>query len=142
MALHKHRVDKEIKDYLDRLAKCFKETIKAVSWATELRGPYTPGHHQRAAGLAHAIAKEMELPDSSLEGLCLATYVYDIALVNMPVSITQDSGKLTGLMLSLYRKYPQTSFDILKEVDFPWPVADIVLQHCEIQIGVTDSGVF
>ncbi len=131
MALHKHKADKTIKDYLACLAKCFKETIQATSWATELRGPYTPGHHRRVAGLAQAIAKEMELLDASLEGLCLAAYVYDISLVNMPVSITQDSGQLTGILLSLYRKYPQTSSDILREVDFPWPIADIVLQHCE-----------
>jgi putative two-component system response regulator len=131
MALYKHKGDKKVKDYLERLAKCFKETIKAASWATELRGPYPLGHHQRVAGLAQEIAKEMRLPDSSLAGLCLAAHVYDISLVNMPISITQDSGQLTGLRLSLYHKYPQTSCDILKEVDFPWPIADIVLQHCE-----------
>jgi putative two-component system response regulator len=131
MALHKHRVDKEIKDYLDHLVKCFKGTIEAVSWATELRGPYTSGHHGRVAGLAQAIAREMGLPDFSVEGLCLAAYVYDIGLVNMPVSIIQDSGQLTGIMLTLYRKYPQMSCDILKEVDFRWPIADVVLQHCE-----------
>jgi putative two-component system response regulator len=131
MALYKHRADNEIKDYLERLAKCFKETIKAVSWGTEIRGPYAPGHHRRVAGLAQAISKEIKLADSSVEGLCLAAYVYDISLVNMSMSIIQDSGKLTGTLLNLYQKYPKTSYDILKDVDFPWPVADIVLQHRE-----------
>jgi HD-GYP domain-containing protein (c-di-GMP phosphodiesterase class II) len=65
----------------------------------------------------------------------MAAYVYDIGLVNMPVSIIQDSGKLTGLMLTLYRKYPQYSYDILEAVDFPWPVANIVLQHREFLDG-------
>jgi HD-GYP domain-containing protein (c-di-GMP phosphodiesterase class II) len=73
----------------------------------------------------------MKLPDLSVEGLCLAAYVYDISLVNMSMSIIQDSGKLTGIMLALYRKYPQYSYDILEAVDFSWPVADIVLQHRE-----------
>ena len=135
MALHKHKVDKEIKDYLDRLAKCFKGTIKVVSGAIEMRGPYAPGHHRRVAEFMHAIAREMGLPDFSVEGIWLAAYVYDIGLVSMPVSINQDSGQLTGLRLTLYRKYPQMSCDILKEVNFPWPIADIVLQHRECYDG-------
>jgi putative two-component system response regulator len=135
MALHKHRVDKEIKDYLDRLAKCYRGTVEVFSAAIELRGPYTSGHHRRVAEFTHAIAKEMGLPDFSVEGLRMAAYVYDISLVNMPVSIIQDSGKLKGLMLTLYRRYPQDSYDILEAVDFPWPIADIVLQHCEYYDG-------
>ncbi len=131
IALHKHRVDKEIKDYLDRLAKCYKGTIEAVSGAIELRGPYPPGHHQRVAKFTNAIAREMGLSDSSIEGACLAAYLYDVGLVSMPVSIIQDSGQLTGLMLTLYRKYPQYSHNILIAVDFPWPVNDTVLQHRE-----------
>ena len=84
---------------------------------------------------AHAIAREMGLSDFSMEGLWLAAHVYDIGLVSMPVSIIQDSGQLTGLSLTLYRNYPQLSYDILEEVDFPWPIADIVLQHRECYDG-------
>jgi putative two-component system response regulator len=131
MALHKHRADKEIKDYLDRLTGCFTGTMKAFSEAIELRGPYTPGHHQRVAHFAQAIAREMGLPDFPVEGLRLAAHVYDISYVNMPVSIIQDSGQLTGISLALYCKYPQMSYDILKEVRFLWPIADIALQHRE-----------
>jgi response regulator RpfG family c-di-GMP phosphodiesterase len=135
MALHKHRIDKEIKDYLDRLTRCYKETMKAFLGAIELRGPYAPGHHQRVAEFAHAIAKEMELPDPSVEGLWLAAHVYDISLVNMPAEILMDTGQLTGPSLTLYRNYPKLSYDILKEVDFPWPIANIVLQHRECYDG-------
>ncbi len=131
MALHKHRVDKEIKNYLEGLVMCYTGTMKAISGAIELRGPYAPGHHRRVAEFSDAIAREMGLPDPSVEGLFLAAYVYDIGLVNMPVSIIQDSGQLTGLSLTLYRDYPQMSCDILNEVHFPWPVAGIVLQHRE-----------
>ena len=131
MALHKHRVDQEIKDYLDRLTRCYTGMMKAFSGAIELRGPYAPGHHQRVAYFAHAIAKEMGLPDFSLEGLWLAAHVYDISLVNMPVEILLDAGQLTGLSLTLYRNYPQLSYDILKEVNSLWPIADIALQHRE-----------
>ena len=135
MALHRHRVDKEIKDYLDRLTRCYTGMMKAFSGAIELRGPYAPGHHQRVAYFAHAIAKEMGLPDFSVEGLWLAAHVYDISLVNMPVEILLDAGQLTGHSLTLYRNYPQLSYDILKEVNSLWPIADIVLQHRECYDG-------
>jgi response regulator RpfG family c-di-GMP phosphodiesterase len=131
MALHKHRVDKEIKDYLDRLVKCYRGTIKAFAGAIELRGPYAPGHHQRVGEYARAITGKMGLSDFSVEGLRLAAHVYDISLVTMPTEILQNTGHLTGHSLTLYRNYPQLSYDILKDVDFPWPVADIVLQHRE-----------
>ena len=92
MALHKHRLDKEIKEYLGRLAKCYRGTIESVSGAIELRGPYVSGHHRRVAEFVHAIAGEMGLSDFSIEGLWLAAYVYDIGLVNMPIDILQDAG--------------------------------------------------
>ena len=135
MALHKHRVDKEIKDYLGRLTRCYAGTMKAFSEAIELRGPYAPGHHQRVAEFVNAIAKGMGLPDFSVEGLRLAVYVYDISLVGMPAEIILDAGQLAGSRLALHRKCPELSYDILKEVDFPWPVADIVLQHRECYDG-------
>jgi putative two-component system response regulator len=131
MAFHRHRVDKEIKDYLDRLTRCYTGMMKAFSGAIELRGPYAPGHHQRVAYFAHAIAREMGLSDFSVEGLWLAAHVYDISLVNMPVEILLDHGQLTGPSLTLYRNYPQLSYDILKEANFLWPIADIALQHRE-----------
>jgi response regulator RpfG family c-di-GMP phosphodiesterase len=131
MALHRHGVDRKIKDYLDCLTRCYTGTMKAFSGVIELRGPYAPGHHQRVAYFAHAIAKEMGLPDSSVEGLWLAAHVYDIGLVNMPAEILMDAGQLTGHRLTLFREYPQRSYDILKEVNFLWPIADIALQHRE-----------
>lgn len=132
MALHRHLADKEIKDYLDRLARCYEGTMKAFSEAIELRGPYIPiGHHQRVAFIAHGIAKEMGLPDFSAEGLWLAAHVYDISLVDKPVEILIGASQLAGDRLSLYRNYPRMSYDILAGVDFPWPIADIVLQHRE-----------
>ncbi len=132
MALHRHLEDKEIKDHLDRLKRSYTGTTKAFSGAIELRGPNTLlGHHRRVAFIAHGIAKEMRLPDSSTEGLWLSAHIYDISLVNMPVEIVMGAGQLTGDSLTLYHQYPQLSYEILAAVDFPWPVADIVLQHRE-----------
>lgn len=132
MALHRHLADKEIKDHMDRLSRSYAGTTKAFSGAIELRGSHIPiGHHQRVAFIAHGIATEMGLPDLTAEGLWLAAHVYDISLVNMPVDILAGTGQLTGDSLTLYRKYPQLSYNILEVVDFPWPIADIVLQHRE-----------
>jgi putative two-component system response regulator len=132
MALHRHLVDKEIKDHLDRLTRCYTGTMKVFSGAIELRGSHTPlGHHQRVAFIAHGIAKEMGLPDFSAEGLWLAAHVYDISFVNLPVEILMGASQLKGHGLTLYRNYPRLSHYILEAVDFPWPIADIVLQHRE-----------
>jgi response regulator RpfG family c-di-GMP phosphodiesterase len=132
MALHRHLADKGIKDYMDRLKRYYTGTMKAFSGAIELHGPHTPlGHHQRVAFIAHGIAKETGLSDFSAEGLWLAAHVYDISLVNMPAEILMDASQLTGHSLTLYRNYPQLSYDILEAVDLPWPIADIVLQHRE-----------
>ena len=132
MALHRHLADKEIKDHIDRLRTSYAGTTKAFSEAIELRGRLTPlGHHRHVAFIAHGIAKEMGLPDLTAEGLWLAAHVYDISFVNMPVEIITGAGQLTGDSLTLYREYPQLSYDILAAVDFPWPIADIVLQHRE-----------
>jgi putative two-component system response regulator len=135
MAIHKYGVDKNIKSYLGHLIKCFKGTIDAVMGAIELRGPYAPGHHKRVAELACAIAKEIGLTEFTIEGLLLASYVYDIGLVSMSIDILQDPGQLTGLKLALYQTYPQLSYYSIKEVEFPWPIDDIVLQHCECYDG-------
>ena len=132
MALHRHLADKEIKDHMERLRRSYTGTTKAFSEAIELREFYTPlGHHQHVAFIAHGITKEMGLPDLTAEGLWLAAHVYDISFVNMPVEILTGAGQLTGDSLTLYREYPQLSYDILAAVDFPWPIADIVLQHRE-----------
>jgi HD-GYP domain-containing protein (c-di-GMP phosphodiesterase class II) len=132
MALHRHLADKEIKDHMERLRRSYTGTTKAFSEAIELREFYTPlGHHQHVAFIAHGITKEMGLPDLTAEGLWLAAHVYDISFVNMPVEILTGAGQLTGDSLALYREYPQLSYDILAAVDFPWPIADIVLQHRE-----------
>jgi len=100
-----------------------------------LRGPYAPGHHRRVAEFTHAIAMEMGLPDFAVEGLWSSAHVYDISLVNLPVEILLNPSQLIGPRLNLYRNYPQQSYDILKEVNFLWPIADIVLQHCECYDG-------
>jgi response regulator RpfG family c-di-GMP phosphodiesterase len=132
MALHRHVTDKEIKDRLDRLTRSCTGMMKAFSGTVELRKRHTPlGHHQRVAFIAHGIAKEMGLSDFSAEGLWLAAHDYDISFVNMPIKILMGASQLAGHNMTQYRKYPRLSYEILEPIDFPWPIADIALQHRE-----------
>ena len=86
MALHKHRMDKEIKDYLECLAKCYNGTIKAFSWATEFRGPYAFRSSPACRWIGSGDRQGNGTSDSLMEGLRMAAHVYDISFVNIPVA--------------------------------------------------------
>ncbi len=112
--------------------KVYDKTIRALVSAIELRGPYPPGHHQRVADLAHAIAEEIGLSNDQLRGLYMASLTHDIGKTSVPLSILrQDPVQLSGIERELFRTHPKIAYDLLKEIDFPWPVAQIVLQHHE-----------
>ena len=114
------------------LHEVYDKTIRALVSAIEIRGPYPLGHHQRVADLAHAIAEEIGLPNSQLEGLCVASLTHDIGKTSVPLSVLrQDPTQLSGFEREIFRTHPKTAYDLLKEIDFPWPVAQIVLQHHE-----------
>ncbi|MBU4370360.1 MAG: response regulator [Proteobacteria bacterium] len=113
------------------LEKNLKGTIDVLSETIEKKGPYAPGHHRRVAALASAIAREMGLSDFQVQGIELAAAVYDIGLMNVPPEFLQDTNRLEGIKLTLYQGYPQAGHDALKKIEFPWPIADIILQHRE-----------
>jgi putative two-component system response regulator len=135
MALHKHKLEKELKECKARLDKTLKGAIEALTETIEMRGSYTPGHHQRVKKLAAAIAGEMGLPDFQVQGIELAAAVYDIGLINVPIEISQDVSRQEGVRLALYRTYPTVGYDILKKIDFSWSIAEIILQHRECYDG-------
>jgi len=114
-----------------KLERNLKSTIDVISETIERRGPSTPGHYQRVKKLAVAIAREMGLTDFQMQGIERAAAVYDIGLMTIPIEFLQDTERLEGLKLTMYRGYPQTGHDALKKIEFPWPIADIILQHRE-----------
>jgi len=83
------------------------------------------------ADLARAIATEMCLPGNQLDGLCIAASIHDIGKISVPAEILSMPRKLTEIEMNLIKTHPQSGYDILKDIDFPWPVAQIVLQHHE-----------
>ncbi|MEQ1673763.1 MAG: HD-GYP domain-containing protein, partial [Candidatus Nitrotoga sp.] len=97
----------------------------------EMRDPYTAGHQVRVADLAMAIAKQMGLPDEQAHAIHLAGMVHDLGKIQIPAEILSKPGKITGIEYSLIKFHPQAGYDILKGINFPWPIAQMVLQHHE-----------
>lgn len=116
---------------MERLQKSMESTISAVARMVELRDPYTTGHQQRVAELAVAIGRAMGLPEQTVYGLHLAGIVHDLGKIRIPAEILSNPGKLTKIENEMIRTHPEAGYDILKNVDFLWPIAQTVLQHHE-----------
>ena len=101
----------------------------------ETRDPYTAGHQRRVADLAQAIATEMKLAENQRDGLRMAGTIHDLGKVSIPAEILSKPTKLTEIEYQLIQAHPQTGYDILKGIEFPWPVAEMVLQHHERMNG-------
>jgi len=131
----RRRVQQELQGSLDRLRKIIGGTVLAIAMTVEKRDPYTSGHQQRVAELSCAIGKKMGLADDQVEGLTIASAIHDIGKISLPAEILSKPSQLNSLEMSLIQAHSQAGYDILKSVDFPWPVADIVLQHHERMNG-------
>lgn len=107
------------------------ETIEAVSAMVEMRDPYTAGHQRRVAALAQSIAHELGLTEDVCQGIYLAGAVHDIGKLNIPAEILSKPGRLNDIEFQYIKTHPQAGYDILKNIHFPWPLADIVFQHHE-----------
>jgi putative nucleotidyltransferase with HDIG domain len=116
---------------LDTLRQAMGATLRTLALAVETREPYTAGHHKRVADLARTIAMEMGLSDETLEGIRTAGILHDIGKIPLPAEILNKPAKLSAAEFQQVKTHSQTGFDILKEVEFPWPVARIVWQHHE-----------
>jgi putative nucleotidyltransferase with HDIG domain len=125
------RAELELQQSYDRLETTFEGTVKALAALAEARDPYTAGHQQEVARLASAIAEEMGLPEDEVLGIRMAGLVHDIGKICVPAEILSKPTSLTEIETQMIQTHPQTAHDILKTVEFPWPVAEIVLQHHE-----------
>lgn len=114
-----------------KLQTTLKDTIYAMSKIVELRDPYTAGHQQRVAELARVIATEMALPDETIEGIYMIGLIHDIGKIKVPAEILGKPGRLTELEFAMIKEHPQIGADIMWNVNFSWPVSQIILQHHE-----------
>ena len=127
--------EEELRRNLETLRKTFRQTIDVLSSATEIRDPYTAGHQRRVARLSADIARRMGMSADALEGLALAASVHDIGKMSIPSEILSKPCSLSELEFSFIRTHPQEGFDMLRKVDFPWRLAEIVHQHHERMDG-------
>jgi putative nucleotidyltransferase with HDIG domain len=129
------RVTKELQRSYDDLRQTFIATVNALASTVEMKDPYTAGHQQWVTRLACAIAKEMGLPEEQIEGIRMAGLIHDIGKINIPAEILTKPGHLSEIQYNMVKIHPQVGCDILREIKFPWPVAQIVLQHHERMDG-------
>lgn len=113
------------------LREGLEQTILAISATVESRDPYTAGHQKRVAELAVAIAEEMGLDQNEIEGIRFAAIIHDLGKIHIPAEILSKPGRLSDIEFMLIQTHPQAGYDIIKDVRFPWPIAQYVLQHHE-----------
>jgi putative nucleotidyltransferase with HDIG domain len=114
-----------------QLRASLEGTINAIAKSVEARDPYTAGHQLRVAELAAAIAREMGFEENQIKGIHMGASIHDIGKINLPAEILSKPSKLTDIGYRLIQAHPQVGYDILRDIDFPWPVADIAHQHHE-----------
>ncbi|MGW8287169.1 MAG: HD domain-containing phosphohydrolase [Desulfobulbales bacterium] len=122
---------KEIEQHVDKLQNALTGTIKVIASTVEVRDPYTAGHQRRVATLAKAIATEMALTEHQIEGIFMAGVVHDLGKIYVPAEILAKPSRLNEIEFNLIRTHSQVGYDLLKTIDFPWPIAQIVYQHHE-----------
>ena len=129
------QAEKQLQDTLNTLRRAVGTTIQVMVSAVEARDPYTAGHQLRVADLARAIATEMGLSKDRIEGIRMAGSIHDIGKLSMPAEILSKPGNLSNLEFLLIEEHPLKGYEILKNIESPWPLAQIVYQHHERMDG-------
>jgi PAS domain S-box-containing protein/putative nucleotidyltransferase with HDIG domain len=120
---------------LEKLRRALHGTIQAMALTVETRDQYTAGHMRRVADLAQFIGSEMGLPENTVEAIRMAAGLHDIGKIAVPAEILSKPSRLSRNEFALIKEHPSVGYDILKTIEFPWPLADIVHQHHELLDG-------
>jgi PAS domain S-box-containing protein len=129
------QVEKERQQNFERMRKALRATVQSIALTLEMKDPYTSGHQHRVADLARAIATEMGLSTDRQDFIHTASAIHDIGKISIPAVILSKPTKLSDLEFRLIKTHSQSGYDILKDIEFSWPVADVVLQHHERMNG-------
>jgi len=127
-------------DTMERLRKALGATVQVMASAVEMKDPYTAGHQKRTATLARDIATEMGLPRHVIEGIRMAGIIHDIGKLSIPSEILAKPSRLTNIEFSLIKEHSRSGYEMLKDVESPWPLARIVHQHHERMSGTGYPG--
>ncbi len=123
------------RERVDMLSRVVEGTIRAMSLAVESRDPYTAGHEQNVADLSLAIAEKLGFPEFRCKGIYYAGLVHDLGKISVPAELLSAPGWLCNEAMGLIRKHPESGYNILKNVEFPWSIAEMVYQHHERMDG-------
>ncbi len=130
------RAEEELRQSFEKLRRAFEGTVIVLVSAVEMKDPYTAGHQRRVTQLTCAIANELGLPKEQIEGLRMASLIHDLGKTTIPAEILSKPGPLSELEYGMIQAHPQVGHDVLNgTIEFPWPVAQIVLQHHERMNG-------
>ena len=125
----------ERKESVNRLRRSLGATIQAMAVTVEERDPYTAGHQRRVSDLARSIATEMGLPADQIDGIRMAATIHDLSKISVPAELLSMPRKLTDIEFNLIKTHSRSGYDILKDIEFPWPIARIILEHHERMNG-------
>ena len=125
------KAEEAARDSTLKLIKAMEDTMQAMAMIVEMRDPYTAGHQRRVAQLAVAIAQEMGCTPDQVTGLRLAGLIHDIGKVRVPAEILTNPDGLSDAEMAIIKMHPRLGYDVLKTLDSPWPIAEIVNQHHE-----------
>ncbi len=128
---YREDLEQMVAERTSQLKQALDGIIHAIASTVEIRDPYTAGHQLGVARLAFAIAKEMGLSEDKAEGVRVAGTIHDLGKMSVPAEILSRPGQLSEMEFGIIKGHPQTGYDILKDMEFPWPLAQIVLQHHE-----------
>ena len=132
---NKKQAERSTREYLANLEASLMGTVGVAASITEIRDPYTAAHQRRVADIAAAIGAEMGFDENRQKGLRIAGMLHDIGKMSVPTEMLVKPGKLSALEYNLVQQHALAGYDILKTVKFPWPVAEIALQHHERMDG-------
>ncbi|MCX6560753.1 MAG: HD domain-containing protein [Candidatus Aminicenantes bacterium] len=125
------KAEKELRESLASLSKALNGTIHVLSAVSEIRDPYTAGHQRRVGRLAQSIAREMGLAPARVEGIRVGGVIHDIGKLAIPAEILSKPTRLSKVEFDLIKSHAQIGYDILRDIDFAWPIAEMARQHHE-----------
>lgn len=129
--IERTNTEEKLKKSVEKLQTAMDGIVQAMAMTAEIRDPYTAGHQRRVSRLATSIAQEMGLPENEIDGIRLAGLIHDLGKIYVPAEILSKPGVISDIEFSIIKTHPQVGHDILRKIEFPWPLSKIVHQHHE-----------
>ncbi|MFH2218128.1 MAG: HD domain-containing phosphohydrolase [Pseudomonadota bacterium] len=133
--MYRQDLEQMVEERTVRLQKALEGIIQAMARTVEVRDPYTAGHQQRVADLAVTIAIKMNIPKNQIEGIRMGGMIHDLGKISVPAEILSKPSRLTEIEFAFIKTHSMVGYDIIADIEFPWPIAQMVLQHHEKMNG-------